>query len=64
MIGRLETDGTPTKATNVLRYSRLVFRWALNRGLVPHNPVQESRRPRSANGVNHLEHDMKKKPGT
>jgi site-specific recombinase XerC len=40
MIDRLENDGTPTKANKVLRYSRLVFRWALNRGLVPHNPVQ------------------------
>lgn len=24
----------------MLRYARLVFRWALNRGLVPHNPAQ------------------------
>lgn len=40
LIDRIEADGTPTKANKVLRYSRLVFRWALNRGLVPHNPAQ------------------------
>jgi len=40
LVDRIEADGTPTKANKVLRYSRLVFRWALNRGLVPHNPAQ------------------------
>src|SRR5690606_3726224 len=33
-------EGTPTKANKVLRYARLVFRWALNRGIVTHNPAQ------------------------
>ncbi|MDG9761343.1 MULTISPECIES: tyrosine recombinase XerC [Stenotrophomonas] len=40
LIDRIESAGTPTKANKVLRYSRLVFRWALNRGIVNHNPAQ------------------------
>ena len=40
LVDRIESAGTPTKANKVLRYSRLVFRWALNRGIVNHNPAQ------------------------
>lgn len=40
LVDRLEAQGTPTKANKVLRYARLVFRWALNRGIVTHNPAQ------------------------
>lgn len=40
LVDRIESAGTPTKANKVLRYSRLVFRWALNRGIVSHNPAQ------------------------
>ncbi|QDH70888.1 site-specific integrase [Marilutibacter alkalisoli] len=39
MIDKLEGEGTPTKANKLLRYSRMLFRWALNRGLVTHNPA-------------------------
>ncbi|PZP82650.1 MAG: hypothetical protein DI592_09445 [Stenotrophomonas maltophilia] len=40
LVDKIESAGTPTKANKVLRYSRLVFRWALNRGIVDHNPAQ------------------------
>ncbi|MEN5101246.1 integrase [Stenotrophomonas sp. TWI809] len=40
LVDRIEADGTPTKANKVLRYPRVGFRWALNRGLIPHNPAQ------------------------
>jgi len=40
IIDKLDEEGTPTKANKVLRYSRLVFRWAINRGKVQQNPAQ------------------------
>jgi len=40
LVDKIESAGTPTKANKVLRYSRLVFRRALNRGIVHHNPAQ------------------------
>lgn len=41
MIDKLDEQGTPTKANKVLRYSRLLFRWGLNRGKgLQQNPAQ------------------------
>lgn len=40
IIDKLEDEGTPTKANKVLRYSRLLFRWGVNRGKVTNNPAQ------------------------
>lgn len=57
MIDRLESDGTPTKANKVLRYSRLVFRWALNRGLVPQNPAQGLEAAKERKQQRYPEHD-------
>lgn len=40
LIDKLDDAGTPTKANKVLRYSRLLFRWGVNRGKVQNNPAQ------------------------
>ena len=40
MADRIESAGTTTKPNKVLRYSRLVFQRALNRGIVSHNAAQ------------------------
>lgn len=50
LIDRIESEGTPTKANKAKRYASIVFRWALNRGVVTHNPAtgleQASEKPR------------------
>ncbi len=51
LVDRIESAGTPTKANKVLRYSRLVLRWALNQGIVNPNPARDLSR-RSSVSVN------------
>ena len=38
MVDKLESDGHPTKANKLLRYTRLLYTWGLQRGLVRLNP--------------------------
>ncbi|WP_295572886.1 hypothetical protein [uncultured Stenotrophomonas sp.] len=40
LIDKIESASTPTKASMVLRYWRLVFRLTLDRGIINHDPVQ------------------------
>lgn len=46
LVDRVAGEGTPTKAAKMLRYSRLLFSWALRRGLVKENPAKGLEAPK------------------